>query len=92
MSDPRYDRNPNHPAAPYANRESTAGSGSMWIAAIVAILVIAGIVAYSYRGAQTASNSPATTSGQSTRPPVSAPPASTAPATPVIPANPAERP
>jgi hypothetical protein len=52
----------------------------MWVAAIVAILVIAGIAAYSYRGTQTASNPAATTSGQSTRAPASPPPASAPPA------------
>jgi hypothetical protein len=97
MSDPRVDRDPNRPATPYANRESTAGAGSGWIAAIVAILVIASIAAYSYRGTQTASNPPATTSGQSTRapvspPPASAPPVSTAPVAPATPVDPAQRP
>jgi hypothetical protein len=47
----------------YANRQSTAGTGSVWVASIVAILVIAGIAAYSYRGSMTASNKPATTTG-----------------------------
>jgi hypothetical protein len=100
MSDPGYQRDPNRPAPRYINRESTAGTGSMWVAAIVAILVIAGVAAYSYRGVQTASNPPATTSGQSTRapaasPPASAPPAATtpaAPAEPAAPAAPAQRP
>jgi hypothetical protein len=95
MSDPRFDLDPNR--RPYANRESTAGTGSVWVAAIVAILVIAGIAAYSYRGSLTASNEPATTTGQSTRtqvssPPASAPPASTAPVAPATPADPAQRP
>jgi hypothetical protein len=94
MSDPRFERDPNRPARRYINRESTAGAGSMWVAAIVAILVIAGVAAYSYRGVQTASNPPATTSGPSTRTPdaaplTSAPPASKAPA---VPADPAQRP
>jgi hypothetical protein len=96
MSDPRFERDPNRPATPYANRESTAGSGSTWVAAIVAIVVIAGVAAYSYRGTQTASNVPATTSGQSMRAPVSPPPASapsmTAPVAPATPADPAQRP
>jgi hypothetical protein len=97
MSDPRFERDPNRPATRYANRESTAGTGSIWVAAIVAILVIAGVAAYSYRGAQTASNPPVTTSGQSTRtpsapPPASAPPAATTPAAPAAPAEPAQRP
>jgi hypothetical protein len=90
MSDQRLDGDPNR--RPYANRESTAGGSSVWIAAIVAILVIAGIAAYSYRGSMMASNEPATTVGQSMRapissPPTSAPPASTKPATPVAPAQ-----
>jgi hypothetical protein len=96
MSDPRFDRDSNRPATPYANRASTAGSGSIWVAAIVAIVVIAGVAAYSYRGTQTASNAPLTTSGQSMRAPVSAPPASapsvTAPVAPATPADPAQRP
>jgi hypothetical protein len=92
MSEPRYDRDPNRRDTPYANRESTAGSGSIWVAAIVAILVIAGIAAYSYRGTQMASNPPAANSGQSSRAPVSAPPVSTAPASPAAPADPAQRP
>ena len=82
MSDPRFDSDPNR--RPYANRESTASGSSVWVAAIVAILVIAGIAAYSYRNSMTASNEPATTSGQSMRAPISsptsAPPASTEPA------------
>jgi hypothetical protein len=94
MSDQGF-RDPNRPPTRYANRESTAGSGSLWVAAIVAILVIAGVAAYSYRGTQTASNPPATTAGQSTRapdaaPPPSTPPASTTPAAPAAPAAPAE--
>jgi hypothetical protein len=56
MSDPRYHRDPNRRATP-VNREATAGPSSIWVAAIVAILVIAGIAAYTYRNAQTASNS-----------------------------------
>ena len=97
MSDPRYDRDPNRRATPYTDTESTAGSGSIWVAAIVAILVIAGIAAYSYRGTQTASNPPATTSGQSPRapvtsPPASIPPASKEPAAPATPAEPSRRP
>jgi hypothetical protein len=91
MSDPRFDRDPNR--RPYPNRESTAGGSSVWVAAIVAILVIAGIAAYSYRNSMTASNEPATTTGQSTRapvsqPPASVPPVSTGPATPAAPAQP----
>jgi hypothetical protein len=92
MSDPNFDRDPDRRR--YAYRESTFGTGSVWIAAIVAILVIAGITAYGYRNSTTASNQPATTTGQSTpapvsSPPASAPPASTAPVTPATPADPA---
>ncbi len=47
MSDPRFQRDPNRPASPYTNRELTAGTGSIWVAAIVAILAIAGAAAYS---------------------------------------------
>jgi hypothetical protein len=96
MSDPRFDRDPNR--RPYANRESTAGGGSVWVAVVVATLVVAGIAAYSYRGSMTASNEPAaTTTGQSMRapissPPASAPPASTEPVAPATPADPAQRP
>lgn len=86
MSDPRYDLDPNRRATP-VNRYSAGG----WVAAIVAILVIAGIAAYTYRNAQTASNPSATTSGQSTRAPASAPPVAT-PAAPFTRTNPAQRP
>jgi hypothetical protein len=82
MSEPQYERDLNRRPAPHANRESTAGIGSMWVAAIIAILIIAGIAAYNYRDTQTVSNPPATTSGQSTR----------APAAPATPADPAQRP
>jgi hypothetical protein len=82
MSDPGYQRDPSRPTPRHINRESTAGAGSMWVAAIVAILVIAGVAAYSYRGVQTASNPPATTSGQSTRTPDASSPVSAAPAEP----------
>jgi hypothetical protein len=92
MSDPRFDRDPDRRS--HANRESTAGTGSVWVAAIVAVLVIAGIAAYSYRNSMTASNEPATTSGQSMRAPISSPPTSAPPAStaPVAPADPAQRP
>jgi hypothetical protein len=88
MSDPRFENR-----RPYANRESTASGSLVWVAAIIGILVIVGIAAYSYRGSMTASNEPETTTGQSTRAPISsptsAPPASTEPAAP---ADPAPRP
>ena len=76
MSDPRYDIDGN-PRANSVNRDRGTASGSIWVAAIVAILVIAGIVAYSYKNSQTASNSSATTSGQSTQAPASTPKAPT---------------
>jgi hypothetical protein len=81
MSDPSFERDPNL-SPRYANRESTAGASSVWIAGIVSVLVVAGIAAYSYRGGMTASNAPVTTSGQTTRAPVSTPPA-----TPMAPAQ-----
>jgi hypothetical protein len=84
MSDPRFERDPNRRPTP-ANRESTAGTTSAWIAAIVAVLIVLGIAAYSYRGGMTASNAPATTSGQMNRAPAPATP-------PATPANPATRP
>jgi hypothetical protein len=94
MSDPSFDRDPYRSPNRFTNRESTAGANSVWIAAIVAFLVVAGIAAYSYRGGMTASNEPATTTGQATRAPVSpAPVRPNAPAaTPDTPASPAQRP
>ena len=91
MSDPRNDIDRNRRVTS-ANRDSAGGS--IWVAAIIALLVIAGIVAYSYKNSETASNPSATTSGQSTLAPVSAPPAR-APAssdTASKPATPAEQP
>jgi hypothetical protein len=82
MSDPRFERDLNPSGPRYANRASSAGTTSGWIAVVVAVLVVAGIAAYSYRGVSTASNPPATTSGQTTRVPASTPPVSTAPAAP----------
>jgi hypothetical protein len=83
MSDPRFERDPNISSNRYANKESTAGAASVWIAAIVGVLVVVGIAAYSYRGDLTASNSPGTTSGQMSRAPVP----DTPPATPMAPAQ-----
>jgi hypothetical protein len=77
----QYAADPNRRPTPYANRESTPGPGSLWMAMIIAIVVVAGIAAYSYRGNMTASNTPATTSGQATRAPVP----TTPPATPAAP-------
>jgi hypothetical protein len=82
MSDPRLERDPNRRPAPYANRQSTAGPSSLWMAAIVAVAVVLGLVAYSYRGNITASNDPTTTSGQMNRAPAPTTPATTPPATP----------
>jgi hypothetical protein len=94
MSDPRFDRDPYRSPDRFANRESTASATSVWIAAIVAVLVVAGITAYSYRGGLTASNEPATTTGQATRAPASPAPVrpNTPTATPDTPAAPAQRP
>jgi hypothetical protein len=79
----QYVNDPNRRPTPFANRESTAGPGSLWIGMIIALVVVAAIAAYSYRGNMTASNTPATTttSGQATRTPVP----TTPPATPVAP-------
>jgi hypothetical protein len=74
MSDPRFERDPNRSPNRPANRESTAGAGSLWMALIVAIIVVLGVTAYSYRGNLTTSNAPITTSGQTTRVPVPANP------------------
>ena len=78
----QYVNDPNRRPSPYTNRELTAGPGSLWMAMIIAIVVVAGLAAYSYRGNMTASNAPATTSGQATRAPA---PTTTPPATPVAP-------
>jgi hypothetical protein len=84
MSDPReFDRDPNLSRNRYAGSRSSDSSG--WIVAGVIVVILLGVAAYSYRGAQmTSSSPPATTSGQSTRAPVP----STPPATPVAPAQP----
>lgn len=74
-------------------RESENG-GAGWIIALVIAAIVLGAAAYTYRGEQTASssNTPETTSGQSTRAPVPSTPPSTpvapAPAKPTPPDNP----
>jgi hypothetical protein len=84
MSDPReFERDPNLPRNRYVDSRASGSSG--WIIAVVIAVVLVGVAAYSYRGTQMTSNSPETTSGQSTRAPVP----STPPATPVAPAPPA---
>jgi hypothetical protein len=88
MSDPReFDHNPNLSRNGNVGRQSSgSGSSSVWIIAGVVAVVLLGLAAYSYRDAQiTASDTPSTTSGQSTRPPVP----TTPPAAPVAPAPPA---
>jgi hypothetical protein len=91
MSDPRdFERNPTPPdferdLAPnrYLGRDSSVGGSSGWIIAVVIAVVLVGVAAYSYRDTQVSSNTPETTSGQSTRAPVP----STPPAAPVAPAT-----
>jgi hypothetical protein len=86
VSDPReFERDPNLSRTGYVGRQSDAGdSSSGWIIAGVVAVVLLGLAAYSYRDTQviSATNPPATTSGQSMRAPVP----STPPATPVAPA------
>jgi hypothetical protein len=86
MSDPReFERDPNLSRNRYVGRQSSAGNGSGWIIAAVIAVILLGLAAFSYRGTQVSSaNGPATTSGQSTRPPVP----TTPPAAPVVPAQP----
>jgi hypothetical protein len=84
MSDPRdFERDPNMAGNRYAGRESSDGTSSGWIIAAVIAVILVGLAAYGYRGTeQVSSNTPETTSGQSTRAPVP----STPPAAPVAPA------
>jgi hypothetical protein len=90
MSDPRqFERDPN-PSRRYSDNRSSLGDTSVWIAVIVAVLVVFGAVAY-YGGSSTEPNTAGTTSGQATRAPApTMPPATTNPATP--PAMPAPTP
>ena len=77
MSDPRSDRDPNFRDDRRYETASDSGS-TLWISLIVAVVVILGIAAYTYRDRLTASNSGnSTTTGQSMRP--------QSPATPVAP-------
>jgi hypothetical protein len=81
MSDPRSDRGLNFRDNRRYDRASDSGS-ALWISLIVAILVILGFAAYTYRDQLTASSSDtSTTTGQSMRP-----------QTPATPAAPTERP
>jgi hypothetical protein len=86
MSDPReLERDPNLYRDRHVGRQSSASNGSGWIIAAVIVVVLLGLAAYSYRGTRlTSADGPATTSGQSTRPPVP----TTPPAAPVVPAEP----
>jgi hypothetical protein len=81
MSDPReIERDPNLSRNRYVGRNDNSG----WIVAGVIVIILLGVAAFSYRGAQmTSSSPPATTSGQSTRAPVP----TTLPATPIAPAQ-----
>jgi hypothetical protein len=83
MSDPGFERDPDRRPTPAPTESRPGGAGSIWIARIVAALVLLGVVAYSYRDNITTSNDPTTTSGQMS-------PAPTTP--PAAPANPAPRP
>jgi hypothetical protein len=82
MSDPSFQRDPSRSPGRYANRDSTAGT-AVWLSWAAAVIVVLGIVAYSYRGDLASSNGANTTSGQTTRTPAPATP----PAAPVAPAQ-----
>jgi hypothetical protein len=71
MSDPRFQRDPNRSPSRYANGDSKEGT-TFWVSLAVAILVVLGVVAYSYRGDLASSYGPKTTSGQTTRTPAPA--------------------
>lgn len=81
MSDPRqFERDQNPSRESFSDNRSGLRDSSVWIAAIVAILIVFGAVAY-YGGSSTGPNSTGTTSGQATRAPEPAtPPAMPAPA------------
>jgi hypothetical protein len=81
MSDSGFQRDPNRSPSRHAKRDSTAGT-AFWLLA-AAVIVVLGVVAYSYRGDLASSNGPNTTSGQATRAPAPA----TSPAAPVAPAQ-----
>jgi hypothetical protein len=82
MSDPSFQRDQNRSPGRYAKRDSTAGT-AFWLSLAAAVIVVLGVVAYSYRGDLASSNGPNTTSGQATR----APGPATPPAAPVAPAQ-----
>jgi hypothetical protein len=84
MSDPRdFERDPGLSGNRHVGRQSGDNSSGWIIAAIIAVALL-GLAAYSYRDTQdvAATDTPATTSGQSTRAPVP----TTPPAAPVAPA------
>jgi hypothetical protein len=86
MSDPRdFERDPGLSGNRDLGRQPGGGdSSSGWIIAAVIAVALLGLAAYSYRDTQdvAATNTPATTTGQSTRAPVP----TTPPAAPVAPA------
>jgi hypothetical protein len=84
MSDPRqYERDPNLPRDRYIERPADGSSSSGWIIAGVIAVVLLGLAAYGYRGAQmTSSSAPPSTVGESTHAPVPSTPLTT----PVAPA------
>jgi hypothetical protein len=92
MSDPRQFERENISRNSYSDNRSSLGDTSVWIAVIVAVLVVFGAVAY-YGGNSQEPNATGTTSGQTARPPViNAPPATTIPATPPAMPAPATQP
>lgn len=83
MSDPRdYEHEPNLAGNRYLGRESSDRASPGWLIAAVIAVILVGVAAYGFRDTRMSSNSPETTSGQSTRAPVP----STPPAAPVAPA------
>jgi hypothetical protein len=82
-SDPRqFERDPNLSRNRYVE-PADGNNSSGWIIAGVIAVILLGLAAYGYRGAQmTSSSAPPSTVGESTRAPVP----TTPPATPVAPA------
>jgi hypothetical protein len=73
MSDPRqFERDPNFVRNSYSDNRSGLRDTSIWIAIIVAILVVFGAISR-YGGSGTGSDI-GTTSGEATRPPVTTTP------------------
>ena len=92
MSDPRqFERDPNLCRDPYGNRPSGMTDYSGWIVGGIIGIILLGLIAYSVqRTDETASNTPPTTSGQTTRAPEpAAPPSTTIPITPPVTPTPA---